>query len=536
MKKIKITLLLGSALVFTLSPASVMAVDFHSLAELQNAAPSNPKNGLLVAKEVRGECVTAGHSTAGAHNARGFCEDSNPDTPTANAGINSIAKNIPLRIPQQTAQAPVAVGSPLESHDVLSAGAPIGAKCASGGGSDAGATGDAGSFCLASDIKTSATPPANFSVANGLPVEGLQFLQVTFQNGSRLVGSRRLPDTGATVGAKCMSIGGSNAGATGSAGDFCLASDLFTSTTAPANFSMANSLPVASLQFLQVTFRDGNQPHHFPGVSTKCASVSGSTAANGDAGGFCLVSDLSTSATDLANFAVANNLPAAGLQFLQVTFRDGNSIAESSAVTPTGAECVSVDGSTASNGDIGESCVASDLSTLTAGFANFSIANDLPVVGLQFLQVMFGDGSPQNTAGLSQKCASAGGSTSATGDPNGFCLVSERRVSKTNYANFSVANDAPVTDLQFVQVPVRDSNPRGFSSARVPVGVIISDPARLRLPPPIMAGIADHPLRYYDVAQRRSGIKMLLGPRERQHSPPMFWIGSSFGSSSIESD
>ena len=534
---------LGSALAVTLSSTSVMAADFHSLTELQGATPATLQNAVLVAKERRGKCVTMGYATAGTQNAGGFCEGSELSTPTTIPENYSVANDLAVGAPQ-SARVPFAEGDSLsESRHAQGAGAPTAAKCVSVGGSSAGATGDAGAFCLASDISTSATPPANFSVANGLPVEGLQFLQVTFRDGSKLVGSRRFPVAGVPMGAKCVSVGGSNAGATGGAGDFCLASDLITSATPPANFSVANSLPVASLQFLQVTFRDNNpldESRHFPDagapLGAKCASVSGSTATTGDAGGFCLVSDLSTSPMDLANFSVANDLPVAGLQFLQVTFRDSNPPDESGdppgTGMPMGAECVSVDGSTASNGDTGEFCVVSDLSTLTAGFANFSMANDLPVAGMQFLQVMFGDGSAPGGSAHSPECVSDGGSTSATGKPGGSCLVSDRLISKTSYANFSVANALPVAALQFVQVPFRDSSPlddsRRFSSAGAPTGVIIPDPAGLvfhRPSPPVLAGIADHPQHYFRVSKRRSGIKMHLGPHGHHRPHPVFWLG-----------
>lgn len=122
-------------------------------------------------------------------------------------------------------------------------------------------------------------------------------------------------------------------------------------------------------------------------------SVDGSTAATGDGGRFCLVSDLNTSSMGFANLSVANDLPVAGMQHLQVTFRDGSPLDGPGhfpgGPEPMGAECVSVDGSTATTGDAGEFCLASDLRTLTADTASFAVANDLLVAGMQYLQITF---------------------------------------------------------------------------------------------------------------------------------------------------
>lgn len=48
-----------------------------------------------------------------------------------------------------------------------------------------------------------------------------------------------------------------------------------------------------------------------------CSSAGGSTADNGNAGGVCLVSDIG--GTQGASFAVANDAPVTGANFLQVT-------------------------------------------------------------------------------------------------------------------------------------------------------------------------------------------------------------------------
>jgi hypothetical protein len=430
------------------------------------------------------------------------------------------------------------------------------------GGSKAGATGAAGAFCLAADINTLATPPANFSVANGLPVQGLQFLQVSFRDGSKLVGSRPLSGPDTTIGSKCFSVGGSKAGATGQTGDFCLASDLMPSTTAPAHFSVADSLPVASLQIIQVTFRNAvfDQSQQFPMAGAKCTSVGGSGSVNEDTGGFCLVSELRSPTKDLVSFAAANKLPAAGLQFLQVTFKDGYSVDSAGHLidTPRGAECLSTKGSTASTGVSGEFCLVSELSALATGFADFSMANDLPVEGLQFLQVMFADdsaldkpsgdsalGEPSDSSALDEpsddrpleqplnniKCKSAGGSTAAVGSSNGFCLAADRPTSKTSYANLSVANNLPVTALQFVQVPFKEGGqapgPRKPVDAGAAMGVTLSDVANFPdqgLSFPDIAHIAGRKQHYFRVSDLASGIALRSSPIVQPDNHPVFWI------------
>jgi hypothetical protein len=343
----------------------------------------------------------------------------------------------------------------------------------------------------------------------------------------------------------CVSGGGSSA-ATKDEGEgaFCLASDLSTSSAGFAKFAFANSLPAAGLQFLQITFADRGSPggsRHSPGAGAQCVSAGGSTAATGDGGAFCLASDLSTSIAGFANLSVANDLPVAGLQYLQVMFRDGSPLDESGHSPDAGAQCVSVDGSTATTGEAGEFCLASDLSTLTAGAANFAVANDLPVAGLQYLQVAFREGGSLDGSGHSPdddaECVSVGGSTAATGNAGGFCLVSDRNTTSTaGFANLSVANDLPVAALQFVRVPFRDGSSldgsRRIPSADAPMGVVISDPDRLsirklpihRLFPPAVAGIADHPQRYFRISKRKSGIAMHLSPHVRRHPRPVFWL------------
>ena len=521
--------LLGSVLAVIVSSAPALAADFDTSAGLQGTTPSPLQNTALGAKEFGAECESVDNSTAATWNAGEFCLASDHNTSTTDLA-DPAANDADVAAPQLP-RVPLRDGSSLsESRRSPSAGVPTGAQCVSVGGSTA-ATGDDGGFCLASDLSTSTTGIAKFAFANGLPAAGLQFLQATFRDGSQLAGSRPFPSAGAPTGAQCV---GSTA-ATGDDGGFCLASDLSTSKAGIAQFAFANGLPAAGLQFLQITFADGGSfggSRHSPGTGAQCVSVDGSTAATGDGGRFCLVSDLNTSSTGFANLSVANDLPVAGMQYLQVTFRDGSPLDGSGhspgAGAPMGAECVSVDGSTATTVEAGEFCLASALSTLTAGVANFAVANGLLVAGLQYLQVTFRDGSPLGGSGHSPgagaECVSVGGSTAATGNAGGFCLVSDRNASKTGFANFAVSNDLPVAALQFVRVPFRDgSSPR----AHAPMGVVISDPDRFRiqrLSPPALAGIADHPQRYFRIGKRRSGIVMHLSPYGRRHPRPVFWL------------
>jgi hypothetical protein len=525
--------LLGNVLAVTVSSAPTLAADFNTPAGSQGTGPSALQNAVLGAKKFGAECESVDNSTAATWNVGEFCLFSDPSTSTTGFAESAVVNDAAVAA-SQLPRVPLRDGSShSESRRSPSASARMGAQCVSEGGSTA-ATEEDGGFCLASDLRTSKTGFVNLGVANGLPVAGFQVLQVTLRDGNQLVGSRPLPRASGAMGAQCVSVDGST---TKDGGGFCLASDLNTSTGGFANFAVANGLPVAGVQFLQINFADGGSPagSRPSGAGAKCVSISGSTAATGDAGRFCLVSDLSTSSTSFANVSVANDLSVAGMQYLQVTFRDGSTHHSPGAGEPMGAECVSVDGSTATTGDAGEFCLASDLRTLTADTANFAVANDLLVAGLHYLQVTFRDGSPLaksgHSPGAGAKCGSVGGSTAATGNTGGFCLVSDRNTSKTGFANFAVANDLPVATLQFVRVPFRDGGSldglRLISSAEPPMGVVISDPDWLpihRLSPPALAGIADHPQRYFSSSERASGIVMHLSPDERRHPRPVFWL------------
>jgi len=400
------------------------------------------------------------------------------------------------------------------------------AKCLANGGSNA-ATGSAGGFCIASDLNTSTTELASFAVANETPVTGLQFLQVTLRDGSVLVGSSELQDNETPMKAVCTSAGGSNAG---DAGAFCLAADLTRDNLAA--FSVANGLPVVGLQFLQVTFATTNSLTEpvkgDTNEATKCVSANGSTATTGNAGGFCLASDLGASTTGVANFSVANSLPVEGIHFLQVSFGDDSAPDEvrPGTDTPTVVECISPQGSTAVTGGARGSCLASDLSTLTKGSANFSLANNLSISNMQSLQAVFGgDGqlSESQKLGLSSECVSAKGSAATPADSKGFCLSSDRGASTMNFANFSMANALPVSALRFIQIP---DQPRGLGylpNEDTPIGVVISNSNSLAIP--ALEGLSGRDYHYFRIPQQESGIEIQPGLNQSGHRRPVFLQG-----------
>ena len=404
-----------------------------------------------------------------------------------------------------------------------------GAKCLSTGGSNA-AAGSVGGFCIASDLNKSATVLASFAVANETPVTGLQFLQVTLNDGSILVGSNELQDNETPMKAVCTSGGGSNAAA-GNPGGFCLAADLTRDNLAA--FSVANGLPVVGLQFLQVTFASTNplteSVNGNTNDATKCISAKGSTATTGNAGGFCLASDLGASTTGAANFSVANSLPVEAIHFLQVSFEDNKATDKihPGMDMPTAAECVSSQGSTAVTGRGGSSCLTSDLGTLTKGNANFSLANNLSISNMQSLQAVFGGDSQlsesQKPAGLSSECVSAKGSTATPADSKGFCLSSDHGASTMNFANFSMVNGLPISALRFMQIPDQPSSSGYLPNGDTPIGVAISSSDDLAIP--VLKGFSDRDYHYFRIPQKESGIEIRPSLNQSGRFPPLFFQG-----------
>ncbi len=306
-----------------------------------------------------------------------------------------------------------------------------------------------GEICFASDIN----PAATNSQTKPIYTKGLQNL---------------LRESN-SIGANCTSDGSSTA-ASESLGGFCLASDLNPSIANSANFSVANEIPVVGMQFLQVVFKEGGALGGSAPIGAECISSGGSTSAPENSDGFCLASDLSRSTAAFANLAVANGLPVASLQFVQVLFADGGG----GDASNKGTECVSIGGSNATTGTSGGFCLAADLSTSAAGFANFSVAHDAKVSDLQFLQVTFEDASgsgrvfsaPGAGAPIGAECVSVDGSIAAINNPNGFCLVSDLIESSIDSAGLTLANKLPVSGLQFLQIKFADSGeiPSTFSS------------------------------------------------------------------------
>jgi len=445
-----------SALPLALFSSFSMATDFSSNIEL-TSSPSSLDTTLVTTDQLM-ECSTINDSTATAWNTGEICFASDNTTSTKKfSAINSHSKSINSK----------GLKNSLKDSNSL------GAKCASDGGS-AAASESLGGFCLAADLNSSIANSANFSVANEVPVVGMQYLQVVFKEGGTLTSS-------APMGAECISSGGAASAPENSEG-FCLASDLSRSTAAFANFAVANGLPVAGLQFIQVLFADGGTGTAST-AGTECASIGGSNATTGTTGGFCLAADHSTSAAGFANFSIAHDATVSDLQFLQLTFEDANGsgriFSSPGAGAPTGAECVSIDGSIAAINDPNGFCLVSDLMESSIDSAGLTLANKLPVSGMQFLQVKFADGgdSPSSVSSTAE-CVSDDGSTASAGNPGGFCLVSDMINSTAESASITVANDLPVMSWEFLQVPskaapplVGSNNPLGVG---IPKGVIVS--------------------------------------------------------------
>ena len=351
----------------------------NSTSKGRSSSLSEPRAASTISQDIASnssgaECISAGGSAAMTKAASGFCMASDLNTSQVDVSNFALENGLPAA-GMQFLQATFSDGSTQTTN------APISSECLSAGGPTP-FTATAVGFCLVSDLSRSISDFSRFSVANAVPVVGLQFLQVKLN--PNLSGA-------SGAGTKCLSVGGSSAAA-GTTGGFCLASDLSASTTAITNFSVAHNAPAMDLQFLQVTFGNSNLSGGSPAspgagapLGVECISTEGSIAAAGNPEGFCMVSDLIRSFLSSANISIANGSPVTGLQFLQATFEPGG---------PGGSECVSSAGSTASSGNAGGFCLVSDLIGQTIGSTNFSIANALPVTSWEFIQVPSGSGVP----------------------------------------------------------------------------------------------------------------------------------------------
>ncbi len=514
-------ILLSCAFAVTLSSSIPMAADNQRLPGFQKTSTTpTPIQGTTLATRNGGaECMAIDDSNSTGWNGGEICLASEiQDTSTANfAAVTDLpAANF------------------MALQDLEFAGIP-GAECMSAGGSSE-ATGSTEGFCMAADLSTSETNIQNFSFKNGLPATGMQFLQAIFADGST-------QSVGAQIVQECISPDGSTlANENESSGGFCMISSLKKSITDFSVFSIANALPMVGLQFLQVKFADISSPEFPLSFDTECLSIGGSAAkTTGTTGGFCLASDLSTSAVKSANFSVAHNAPVTDLQFLQITF-GGDSLTSgqftpSGFGAPIGAECISVDGSIAVTGNPDGFCLVSDLIGST-GSSAISVGNDLPVSGLQFLQVQFIDGSsfsgstPSSGLGapiIGTECVSIEGSTAATGNAEGFCLVSDLISPTIGLANFSIANNLPVRAWEFLQVPAEDVTRFGGSNIGAPVGAVVSDfmmlPFDLRSPSSAQANIVGRQMRYFHLSDQTNGMEAYSTPYWRAYPHLGLWIG-----------
>lgn len=528
---IRIIIMLSSTFVATLFSATLMAADTLPLAGIQKPSPTPIMETTLSTTNGGAECMSFNDSTATGWNAGEIClaPDINTSTKIISAPLSSAPR----------------VANLMEIQEIELASTP-GAECISGGGSTQ-ATGSTVGICIASDLTTSETDIQHFSFKNGLPATGLQFLQATFGDGSTQTVS-------SPITRECISPDGSLSPPTDgneNSSGFCLISSIKKSISDLSVFSIANALPMVGMQFLQVKFADSSS---LGGSSlssnTECLSIGGSTAkTNGEAGGFCLASDLSTSTVKSANFSIAHNSPVTDLQFLQVTFKDNSAttglFAAAGFGAPIGAECISIDGSIAVTGNPEGFCLVSDLIE-PAGFSAISTANDLPVSGLQFLQVKFTDGSssgglppsPGLGAPIGTECVSADGSIAATENIDGFCLVSDLINPTTGLANFTIANDLPVMSWEFLQVPSEDAIPVRGSTHGAPVGVVVADfiPLAFDLRTPssnnltLRSALADiigigSQKRYFHLSDQTNGMEAYSTTYWRKYPHLGLWVG-----------
>ena len=123
---------------------------------------------------------------------------------------------------------------------------------------------------------------------------------------------------------------------------------------------------------------------------------------------------------------------------------------------------------------------------------------------------------------------SVGGSTAATGNAGGFCLVSDRNASKTGFANFALLMTYPYA-LQFVRVPSK-------TAAHLMDHLLSRAPNRQWvLSFPIRIGYYSPPIPACSRRYRRSSTALFpsseqqaglyeLEPDERRHPSPVFWL------------
>jgi hypothetical protein len=295
---------------------------------------------------------------------------------------------------------------------------------------------------------------------------------------------------------------------------------------------------------VQILFAEGGSGSA-SNTGTECVSIGGSTATTGTAGGFCLAADLSSSAAGFTNFSIAHDATVSDLQFLQVAFENASGSGELplslGAGAPTGAECISVDGSIAAINQSNGFCLVSDLIESSIDSAGLTMANKLPVSGMQFLQVKFANaGETPSSFNSSAECVSDDGSTAAAGNPGGFCLVSDLINSTVESANISVANDLPVMSWEFLQVPSKNAPSLASSNnllgAGIPKGIVISGFEEIPFipalddnlnsePSPILENIEASPATSYHLSNQTNGMEINSTPYWRTYPNIGLWVG-----------
>jgi hypothetical protein len=487
-------------------------------------------------------CVSVGGSNASTDDARGFCLASDLDTAAGGVANFSAANTI-------TVSGLNNIQTPASAFTSPAADSAGQVRCKSLGGSEASPEAGSG-VCLAADLRMPGGDPVAFALANGSVVKGLQFMQVSFRgaNGN----PAQLPPASSVGPTDCQSASGSKS-LTSSSGGFCMSADLVTSGSNKARFTVANDLPVAAVQFLQLSLDDQGSAtsNTVPAAGTHCASAMGTNAASGLSSGFCLASDLSTANAALASFSFANLLPIKGLQFLQMTFADpaGANLEQQfwGSGSSSAGNCVSAKNSMASTGTEAGFCLASDLSSVQGDFAELAIANGLPIASMQFLQATFSiDSALANLTGppgrydlTTAHCVSAGGTSSGAANPSGFCLAADRGKADSGLANLTLANDLPVTALQFLQIPLgvksidqQSSNLPGF-----PRGILISDAARKRSEGayrPALGSTGIAMPRYFSFSARRQLLRAYMKSQQRLPRTLSVWINRTIRSSSAK--
>ncbi len=410
---------------------------------------------------------------------------------------------------------------------------PPAAECISASGSSETAGSTIG-FCMAADLSASDTDIQHFSFKNDLPATGIQFMEAIFADGSTQTSSAQMSQ-------ECLLPDGSPASFEGEdSGGFCMISSLRKSISEFSTFSLANGLPMVSMQFIQIQFKDiASQSQSSDRSLVECQSVGGSAAQATGKEGFCLSSDLSNSIVKSANFSIAHNAPVTDLVFVQLTFSDDNITngqpSPSGLGAPIGAECISVAGSISAGGNIEGSCLVSDLVISATASANIALANDLPISGLQFFQASFADqgdsNQPSPTLPVRAECVSMNGSIAATEKTNGFCLASDLQTA-TGSAVFTIANDLPVTSWEFIQVPSKDASPLSGSSnsasGEVPDGIAISNnmavPFNLQAEDSL-AYYLDPLTRYFHISNQTIGMEVHSTLYWRDYPNLAIWLG-----------